>query len=127
MTTLIMPSFERRLLRAVREELAAEPVRDWPPQSLQLCLDVLRRFREDVVDLRRALEGELTEGVEARSFAQTYGGFLPAAEDQAAFVLDLVDSLAQAGDVSSQSLSAELRLLEHETRTFRDLLAAALS
>jgi hypothetical protein len=113
----------------------ARSAKDWlpspcaigPPQSLQLCLDVLGRLRQSVVDTRRALEDELAQGVEARSFARTYERFLPATEDQAALERELVDSLSQAGDANSQSLLAELVLLEQETRTLRDLLSGALS
>jgi hypothetical protein len=36
MMTLALPSFERRLLQSVIDEAAAEPVHEWPPQSLQL-------------------------------------------------------------------------------------------
>src|SRR5262245_57703618 len=127
MTALVIPSFERRLLESVREEVAAEPVRQWPPRSLELCLDVLRKIRAGAADIRQTLEEALAEGVEARSFARGYGPFLSPAEDHLAFVRELAQSLSLIGDAASQSLLAELRLLEQESKAFRDLLAEALS
>jgi hypothetical protein len=127
MTALVIPPFERRLLETVRERVAAEPVRQWPPRSLELCLDVLRRIRAGAADTRQTLEEVLAEGVEARSFARDYGPFLAPAEDQLAFVRELVESLSLMEDAASQSLLAEVRLLEQEGKAFRDLLAEALA
>ena|SRR5579859_5188185 len=127
MTTLISPSLDQRLLRTVREEVAAEPVREWPERSLQLALKVLREMRASAADMRHALEEELANGVEARSFVRSYGQYLPVAEDHLAFIRELVDSLSQAGDAATESLLAELRLLQQEHQVFRDLLAEALT
>src|SRR5262245_19906856 len=123
MTTLLMPSLGRRLLQTVREEVAAEPVRDWSPRSLQLCLNVLREIRESIAAARRALEGELAEGVEARSFARTYGPVLPSADDHLASLRELIIELSPEEATAAASLVAELRLLEQENTEFRDLLA----
>jgi hypothetical protein len=127
MTTLVMPSLERRLLQTVREEVAAEPVREWPPRSLQLCLNIFRGIRESIAEARQALEDELAEGVEARSFARTYGPFLPAADGHLASLRELIGELSPAEDTAAASFVAELRLLEQENAAYRDLLAAALS
>ncbi|HZY89929.1 MAG TPA: hypothetical protein VFE78_34220 [Gemmataceae bacterium] len=126
MTTLTMP-LERRLLRSVREGLETEPARDWPRQSVELCLSLLRGLREGTAEMRQGLEEELAEGVEARSFARTYGPVLPAADEQAATVGQLVEWLSPAEDGASRSLVAELRLLEREHQALRDLLAQALA
>ena len=126
MTTMI-PSFERGVLGAIREGVAAEPVREWPEPSLQLGLDLLRRIRESAAGMRQALESELANGVEGRSFVRIYGPLLPVAVDHVAVVRTLVESLAAAQDPPSKSLLAELLLLEHENKAFRDLLVDALS
>jgi hypothetical protein len=127
MTTLMMPSLERRLLQTVREEVTAEPVREWPPRSLQLCLNLLRDLRASATEMRQALENELAAGVEARSFARTYGPVLPAADGHLASLRELIGELSPAEDTAAASFVAELRLLEREHAAYRDLLAAALS
>lgn len=127
MTTLTIPSLERRLLQTVREEVLAEPVREWPPQALELCLDILGRIRKTTADMPQGLERVLAEGVEARSFACNYSPLLVILDDQLAKVRDLVERLSPAEDAASESLAAELRLLEQETHVFRSLLSQALS
>lgn len=126
MTTRTMP-VERRLLRTVREGLEAEPARDWPRQSVELCLGLLRALREGAAETRGGVEDELAEGVEARSFARTYAPLLTLVEEQATAVRQLADWLSPAEDAPSRSLVAELRLLEQEHQALRDLLAEALS
>lgn len=127
MTTLTIPSLNRRFLQAVREEMAAEPIREWPERSLQLALKVFREIRASAADMRHALEEELANGVEARSFVLSYGQYLPVAEDHLAFIRELVESLSKVGDAATESLLVELRLLQQEHQTFRDLLAQALA
>jgi hypothetical protein len=126
MTTLEIPSLERRLLQTVTDEVVAKPVNRWPERSLQLGLDVLRRIRESAADMHKALEEDLADGAEARSFVQEYGQYLPAAIEHLKIVRELADSLAPAADPGSNSLAAELRLLEQENLAFRDFLAEAL-
>jgi hypothetical protein len=124
----MIPPFERRLLRTVREGVAADPVvREWPSQSLDLCLDVLRRIRKSTVDTRLALENQLAEGVEARAFGAAYGQYLPTAEEHVAIVRELVEALSPGEDAASQSLLSELHVLEEENKALRDLLAEALA
>jgi hypothetical protein len=127
MATLSFPSLNQRLLRTFRAQAAAEPVPQWPRQSLQLCLNVLRDMRESVVEARQALEEELAAGVEARSFAHVYAPFLPIAEEHADIVRELVGTLAPAEDSASRSVAAELRQLQGENERFRDVLADALA
>jgi hypothetical protein len=127
MTTLMIPSFERRLLQMVREEVAAEPVHAWPPQSLQLCLDVMRKMCENTAHVCQVLEQVLADGVEARSFTRNYSPLLPTTDDHLANIRELVERLSAAEDPASESLAAVLRLLQQETKAFRDLLAEALS
>ena len=126
MTTLQIPSFERRLLQTVKEEMAAKPVRDWPQPSLQLGMDVLQRMRKECADMRLALEAELADGVETRSFAREYGPMLPVADGMVQSIRELIDQLSPAFDSASEMLLAEFRLLEQEENKYRDLLAEAL-
>jgi hypothetical protein len=80
------------------------------------------------------VDDKLAEGVEARSFAADFSAFLPAVEEQAGRVQELVERLPPGVDVVSggfasdlRPLVEELRLLDQETRAFRDLLVEALS
>src|SRR6516225_2519072 len=101
MAGLAIPSFERRLLRAVSEEVEAEPVHAWPEPSVRICLDLLRKIRENSTTMRHQLEAILAEGVEARSFARNNSQVLPIADDQLAQVRGLVERLVPGkGDVS---------------------------
>jgi hypothetical protein len=123
MTALMNPSLERRLLQRVREAAAAGP----SPPLLQLGLNILRDLRESAAEIRQALEDELAGGVEARSFARTYGPVLPAADGHLASLRELIEELSSAEDTAAASFVAELRLLEREHAAYRDLLSAALS
>jgi hypothetical protein len=127
MTTLTLPSFNRRVLQTVGEQAATEPVRTWPRRTLQTALGVLQGIRASAFDMRRELENELASGVEPRWFVRTYSEVLPMADEHVAAIRDLIDSLVAGEDLSSQSLVAELRLHEHEAQAFRDLLAEALA
>ncbi len=127
MTMPALPSFEGRLLETVREEVATGPVPEWPPQSLQLCLDILQGIRANAADMRSTLKGTLAEGVEARAFVRDYGPLLPLVEDYIAKIQGLVARLSPAEDAASQSLAVALRALEQEYQAFRALLAESLS
>jgi hypothetical protein len=127
MITLTKPSFNRRLLQAVREQVASEPIRGWDQRDLQLCLDFLRRLRENAADMRRGLEEDLAGGIEARSFVQEGGPFLQELNERIALVQELVESLSPVKDAAIESLVAELRSLDQENKTSRDLLAEALA
>ncbi len=127
MTTLLIPSFEQPVLQTLSEGVAAKPLSEWPQHSLQLGLAVLRSIRKSATDMRLALEEELAEGVEGRSFARTYGPYLPAADEHVLIVRELAKALSPAEDTASKSVASELRLLEEENQLFRDLLAEALS
>jgi hypothetical protein len=127
MTTLTIPSLERRLLHTVGEEVAAEPVGRWPEQRLGLCLAVLREVREYTARGHRALEKLLGEGVEARSFARDAGPALAITEDNLAKVRGLLGLLSPGDEAAAAGLAAELRLLEQELGAFHDLLAEAVS
>jgi hypothetical protein len=127
MTTLTKPSFNRRLLQAVREQVASEPIRGWDQRDLQLCLDFLQKLRENAADIRRALEEDLAGGVEPRSFVRDRCPFLHELNERIALVQELVESLSPVKDAAIESLLAELRLLDQENKTSRDLLAEALA
>ena len=126
MTTLMIPSFERRLLETVREEVAVRPIHEWPPHSLRLCLGLVAGVSENVAKGRGLLEARLADGVEALSFARDYGPFLSDLDEQLVGVRELLDRLSVT-DATSERFAAALRSLEQETRVFRDLLAEALS
>jgi hypothetical protein len=127
MTTLTKPSLDRRFLQAVREQVAAEPVRGWDQRDIELCLDFLRKLRKNATDMRQALEEALAEGVEAGSFVRDAGPSLHDLDQRIELVQELVDSLSLAKDAAIDSLVAELRLLDRENRATRDLLAEALA
>jgi hypothetical protein len=126
MATLTTPSLERRLLQTVTEELEAEPVRNWPKNSLQLCLDMLRGIGESADKERRLLQEVLASGVEARSFSSICAPGLAVADDIISILRKLVGQLTE-NDAGSQSLVAEARVVEKKYRAMRDLLAEALA
>lgn len=127
MTTLTLPSLDRRLLLLVREEATAEPVRQWPARSLQLCSLLLKKMRESIADMRESLERVLSEGAEARSFVRQHAPLLPVLNEYVGTARDLAEQIAQAADAASEGLSEELRLLAAEGQAVRDLLAEALT
>ncbi|HMC64106.1 MAG TPA: hypothetical protein VKI65_04140 [Gemmataceae bacterium] len=127
MTTLLIPSCERRFLQTVEEEIAAAPVRQWSQQTLRFCFRLLRDMREGSASTREMLEATLAGGVEARSFSRNYGPLLPAIDDRIGGVRELVRRLSPAEDPGSEGLLAELHLLEQEMQDARDLLVEALS
>jgi hypothetical protein len=99
-----------------------------------LCDDAIQVIRKNTVNMHRCLENVLAEGVEAGSFARDYDPLLAAHEEQLAMVRGLVEQLASAEELAAESLVGELRslgnelrLLEQEMRSYRDLLAEALS
>src|SRR4051794_4275221 len=104
MTTLARPSFERRLLRTVRDEAEEKAVREWPPQSLQLCLDLVRKMRENAARMRPTLERVLADGVEARSFTRDFAPLLAGTDDQIATVRDLIERLSPAEGAATERL-----------------------
>jgi hypothetical protein len=127
MTTLTLPTFEQRLLQTVMDEAVAEPVHEWPQRSLQLCLDIFRKMRENAATMRPMLEQELAEGVKARSFARTHGPLLLDTDNFLASIRQLLARLLLGVDAASASLVSELRLLEQETQGYRNLLTEAMS
>jgi hypothetical protein len=127
MVALVMPCAERSLLKTVQEQIAAEPVRDWPSQSLKLCLNFLRALRKSTLEARCALEAELQNGAEARAFARAYGRYATEAAEHLHFVQQLIDDLATADDESSRELLAELHRLKKEKSDFHSLLAQGLA
>jgi hypothetical protein len=127
MTTLTTPSLERRLLQTVKEEVEAKSLRDWPQESIELSLVLLRQIRETTTGMLRTLEEILAEGVEARSFVRDGAPILKAAEDRAASIREFIEKLSAAEDAASAQLLAALRSLEQEERAFRDLLSGALT
>jgi hypothetical protein len=75
----------------------------------------------------REFENDLAEGVEARSFVSSHGPILPATEEHQVQLGRLLEELSGATGTVAESFVAELRLLEKDTKAFRDRLAEALS
>ena len=127
MTMLTVPSLERRLLQTLKEEVEAKAVRDWPPESVELCLVLLREIHARTAGMLRSLEEMLAEGVEARSFARAAAPILTTAEDNAASIREFIDKLSSLEDAASARLLAALQAVEESEKTFCNLLAEALA
>jgi hypothetical protein len=125
--TALSWSFERHLLQTVRQEVAAEPLYEWPEESLQLGLDLLRKIRAKAANLHKQLEDKLAGGVEASSFARTHGPVLTAMDDLLADVQGILESPSRLEDHAVESFATEARMLERELWSSRALLAEALS
>lgn len=127
MTMLTAPSLERRLLQTVKEEVEARSVREWPPESVELCLLLLRQIRERTAGMLQTLKEVLERGVEAHSFAREGAPILAAAEDRAASIREFIAKLSPSEDAASARLLTALHSLEEAEKAFRDLLAEALA
>jgi len=88
---------------------------------------IVHEVREDIAREVREFEDELVRGVEARSFARSYGPLLDATDESQVQLGRLLAELAGAEGTVAQPFLAELRLLDQETAAFRDRLAKALS
>jgi hypothetical protein len=120
MTTLTPPLLGNRFsefLNAGDDEVEAK----------KELIGLLQDGRAKIVELHQHLEEVLSNGVEARSFVHSYGPSLSVANDNLAKIRKLLDHLTTAEDAASTNLVNELRLLEHETQSFRDRLAESLS
>jgi hypothetical protein len=127
MTTLTAPSLERRLLQTVKEEVEAKSLREWPEESVEFCLVLMRQFRERISGMRGKIEQALARGVEERSFSRDGGRTLAAANDFAVSIRELIEMLSSSEDAASARLSAELHALAEEAKAYRNLLAEALA
>jgi hypothetical protein len=130
MTTLTTPRFQRRLLQTVREEVANERLGETiqlDEGTVRLGVGIVRQMRDSVVQMRAELENLLADGVEARSFVRSYGAILPDANESLVQLAGLLEELARAIGTDAESFVTELRLLENDTKVFRDLAAEALS
>ncbi len=127
MTALEIPSLHRRLVKTLRDEVENEPIREWDPESLQLCLKILRDSSEKTARVRQSLEELLAGGVEARSFARGFGPLLGAVEEHAANVRGIGEHLSKAKGALPEAVAAELAVLARETLAYRDLLSEALA
>ena len=123
MTTLATPTLQRRLLLTVGEAV----INDRFGETIQLGVGVVREIRESIARGRHEFEDHLAEGVEARSFAQSYGPLLHATEEYLVQLGRLLEEFSRAEESPAGSFVAELRLLEEEARAFRDRLARAIS
>jgi hypothetical protein len=124
---LVVPSLEQRLLQTVKEEVEVKSVRDWPQESVELCLVLLQQIRERTAGMHRTLEEVLAGGIEARSFAREGAPLLAAAENRAASIREVIEKLSSSEDAVSVKLLTELHALEGEEKAYRDLLAEVLA
>jgi hypothetical protein len=102
-------------------------VNDRLGETIRLGVGVVRELRESVARMRRELEDNLAEGVEARSFARSSGPTLPVMDEYLLQLGGLLEELSGADGTPAEGFVTELRLLEKETEAFRDRLAEALS
>jgi hypothetical protein len=123
MTTLTTPELQRHLLHTVGEAVA----KDGPGETIRLGVGVVREIRESVARGRQDLEDELARGVEARSFATSYGPVLREVDTTLIHLGRLLEELAGSEGTVAEPFLAELRLLETDTQAYRDRLAEALS
>jgi hypothetical protein len=124
MTTLTTPRLQHSLLQTVGEAVR----KDGHEENVRLGVGIVRELRDSVARMRQEFEDELARGVEARSFALSYGEIFSAAEDHLLSLRGLLKELS--GDIkgtTEESFVKELRLLEHENIAFRDRMAEALS
>jgi hypothetical protein len=123
MTTLTTPTLQRRLLQTVGEAVANDRL----GETIRLAAAVVRELRESVARMRREFEDDLAKGVEARSFARSYGPILAATDEHQAQLGRLLEELSRAEGSAAEGFVAELRRLEQEIEAFRNRLAEALS
>ena len=119
MTTL---TTQRRLLQTVAEAVT----KDGFKETIRLGVGIVRELRDSLARMRQEFEDELTQGVEARSFALSYRELLRAADEQLLGLRGLLKELSGA-EGTAESFVAQLRLLEKENTAFRDRMAEVLS
>ncbi len=115
MTTLTIPTLERRLFRAAREE------------SVEFCLVLLHEIRARTVRMLETLEATLAEGIEARAFKRDFASLLPAAQSDRTAIREFVEKLSLSEDDASGRILAALHSLEEVEASYHDLLAEALA
>ena len=128
MTTLTTPKLQRRLLQTVGEAVRKDAHEDGHEENVRLGMGIVRELRDSIARMRQEFEDELARGVEARSFAVSYGEILSAADEHLLSLRGLLQELS--GDIkgaTEESFVKELRLLEQENTAFRDRIAEALS
>jgi hypothetical protein len=111
----------------VGEAVSNTPAADDIDETVRLGVGIVRELRESVARTRRDFEDELAEGVEARSFSRSCSPLLPVTEECIRELGRLLEALAGTEGTAGESFVAELRLLEKEYITFRELLAEALA
>jgi hypothetical protein len=87
----------------------------------------IRELRESVDRTCQDLEDTLAAGIEARSFARTFGPMLRATEERQVQIRLLLEEFSGADVTSANNIVAELRLLEAKTEAFHDYLTKLLS
>ncbi len=127
MTALTMPTLERRLFQAAKEEAEAKSVSEWPKESVETCLVLIREIRARTVRMLETLEAILAEGIEARAFKRDFAPLLPAAESDMTAIREFVEKLSSSEDDASGRILAALHSLEEVEETYRDLLAEVLA
>jgi hypothetical protein len=128
MTTLLIPRVERRLLLAVGEAVKAEPIQEWPKDSLDVVSEVFKRSRTSVSNLRQRLEKVLSRGVDPRVFAREMSEESIREVDEMLDTLRVtIKTLTEAEDPAAERFASDAVFLEKEFQAFRDLLSRAMS
>jgi hypothetical protein len=127
MTTLQFPSLERRLLHTLTNEVTSS-VKDWPPQSFEVCLKLLRQLKESISVSRRNMVDVLADGIETRTLISFISMRLPVIDETISDIHLMVRALAIIDSPDEiKALVEEARDLEKEAQRFRDFLAKVFS
>jgi hypothetical protein len=129
MTTLTAPSFKRRLdfVQSELAELATDPVSEFPPEVVQWCLEILPTLSATLGESHKKVREQLAKGVEARLLIRAISPLLPGCNETVDAIQKCLQWLSQREDEASARIAAQLRLLDQQARTHRDLVAHALS
>jgi hypothetical protein len=124
MTAVAVPALQHRLLLTVGEAVANGGLDE---ETLRLGLGIVRELRESVARMHQELVHELAAGVEGRSFVRSYSPIRAAADEYLVSLGQLLEALSAAEGTPAESFVTELRLLEQDSKAFRDRIAQALS
>jgi hypothetical protein len=127
MTTITHPTLQNRLLDIVSDEIDAQPaLAGWTYQTVKIFVSLAEALTEYATEWQSALEAELADGVEARSFARRYAGELPKWKRSAERLETLVERLAPATTPPVLDLKTELSRAKIVAEAVRDLLSETL-
>jgi hypothetical protein len=123
MTTIAIPTLQNRVLDIVSNEIDAQPaLAGWTYQTVKIFVSLVDALTEYATEWQSALEDELADGVEARSFAQRYAGELPKWKRTVERLEALVVRLGPATTPPVSDLKAELSRAKTVAEAVHDLL-----